>query len=449
MSRVAPGEPAVLPAETERLVRAADELVGRAGGGGVTERVKAIVADHDVWRERCLNMVAAEGLMSRTSRSLLDSGMAARVTEGFPGQKDDSTSPPIANRHVDELEALVIAQARRLFRVRHVEWRPLSNTMTNAVVLFALTRPGDVLAAQSMSSGANVSYHGAAVAGLRGLEVAEMPGTPDFDIDIDAFRAIARERRPRCIIFGGSKILFPYPVADIRAIADEVGAYVIYDAAHVAPLIAAAAFGDPLREGAHVLVTGTHKMMGGPVGGLAMTDDDEIAARLHATTYPAFMQTRDQNKYAAAAVALGELLEFGSDYAHAVIANAKALGQALDRHGFTVLGRDRGFTQSHQVVIDAAREGAARLASRCALGNLLITRTNIHGQASIEAGTNGVRASVAYVTRQGMGPAEMSEVGELIAAVGRDDVGTDELQGAVAAIAGRFERVHYSFDGAR
>lgn len=437
---------AVLPEATERLVQAADQLQTTHGGAAVTARVQAIVAEHDAWRDRCLNMIAAEGLMSRTSRALLDSGMAARVTEGVPGHKDDSSSPSNANAHVDELEALLIAQARRLFAVRHVEWRPLSNTMANAVVLFGLAEAGDVVMAQSMSSGANVSYHPAAVAGLRGLEVVDMPGTADFGFDLDAVRARVREHRPRIVVFGGSKILFPYPVAEIREIADEVGAYVVYDAAHVAPLIAAGRFGDPLREGAHVLVTGTHKLMGGPVGALAMTDDDEIAARLHAMTYPAFMQTRDQNKYAAAAVALAELLEFGGAYADAVIENAQALAGALDARGFAVLGRERGFTETHQVVVDAAREGAAELATRCALGNLLITRTNIHGQASIAHGTNGVRASVAYVTRQGMGPAEMEQVAELIALAARDEIDRGALQAAVAEIAGRFPAVRYSFD---
>jgi glycine hydroxymethyltransferase len=408
----------VLPERSEALIAAAERLFDSLGPSGTAAHVRELVVEHDRWREGCLNLLAAEGLMSRDARRLLDSGLATRVSEGVPGDKDRSTSPPQADRFVDQLEALVIALARRLFAASHVEWRAVSNTMANAIALRALARPGDTILVQPMSAGANVSYQDDAVAGLLGLRTVKMPGTYDFGIDTAALGEIVLHERPRCIVFGGSKVLFPYPVAAIRAAADEVGAHVIYDAAHVGPLIAGGLFGDPLREGAHVLITGTHKIMGGPVGGLILTEDAEIARRVHGATYPAFLQSRDQNKYAASAVALAEMLEHVEAYAAAVVQNAQQLARSLHEAEFEIVGAADGFTRTHQVVIDAGA-AAVDLAARSAEARILITPTNIFGEHRTQLGSSGVRASVVQVTRQGMGPEQMERIAELIATVGQ------------------------------
>ncbi len=112
-------------------------------------------------------MIAAENVMGYKTRQLLDSDLATRVTEGFPGAK--YFPPPKHNQYIDEIEATIITLAKKCFRAKYVEWRPLNNTMANAVVLFSLTKPGDVIMVQSMAGGANMSYHPEAIPGLRGL----------------------------------------------------------------------------------------------------------------------------------------------------------------------------------------------------------------------------------------------------------------------------------------
>src|SRR6185312_10828921 len=140
----------------------------------------------------------------------------------------------------------------------------------------------------------------------------------------------------------------PYPVRAFRALADEVGALLVYDAAHVSLLIAGGQFQHPLADGAHLMTISTHKIMAGAVGGMILTDDADIAATISSTVFPHMLQTRDQNKYAATAYAFAEHLAFCAAYAAQIVKNAHALGQALAELGFEVFGRERGCSSTHQ-----------------------------------------------------------------------------------------------------
>jgi glycine hydroxymethyltransferase len=407
----------------------------------VVRGVLAAVQEHDGWRRTVVNLIAAEGLMSRTARSVLSSDLASRLTEGLPGAKDASSSPPESNRHIEQIEVTIAYLARCLFGAEYAEWRPASNTMANAAVLRAVTRPGDLILVQSMSAGANVSYHAAGVAGLLGVRTADLPGTREFGIDADAAAAQIGRLRPRVIVVGGSKVLFPYPLRELRQAADQVGALVLLDAAHVAPLIAAGRFGDPLADGAHVLTLGTHKAMGGPVGGLVLTNDQEIARRVSASVYPGFLQTRDQNKYAAAAIGLAELLEHRDAYAAAMVSNARELGGALESLGLSLVGAHRGYSDTHMLVLDVGAQ-ASGLAAACCRAGVLLGPTNIVGDTPGLA-RSGVRLSVAQVTRQGMGTAEMRAIAHLM-----DDArqARPGVPARAAALARSFPNVCFSFD---
>ncbi len=406
----------------------------------LARRVLATVSDHDRWRQTVVNLIAAEGLMSRTARSVLSSDLASRLTEGLPGDKDVSSSPVESNRHIEQIEVTIAGLARRLFGAAFAEWRPASNSMANAAVLRAVTRPGDLIAVQPLAAGANISYQEAGVAGVLGLRTAELPATADFGIDGAAAAAEIIRLRPRAVVVGGSKVLFPYPLRELRTAADQVGAVLLLDAAHVAPLIAGGRFADPFADGAHVLTLGTHKSMGGPVGGLVLTNDAQIAAGVSAAIYPGFLQTRDQNKYAAAAIALAELLEHRVAYAAALVANAQALAAALAAAGFRLLGADRGYTQTHLLLIDAG-PAATKIAAACSRDGILMGPTNIPGDPPGTRG--GVRMSVSQVTRQGMTPAEMRVIAGLIADASQGRAG---VAARVTELARSFPGVGYSFD---
>jgi glycine hydroxymethyltransferase len=435
-------EPVVWPPETAALFGDAAARLRASGPAGVVAHVQQLVHDHDAWRPTTLSLLGAEGVMSETARSVLASDLASRVAEGLPGVRDTSTAPAVASRWSDELEATVVALCQALFRARYVEWRPVSTTMATAIVLRALCAPGETIAVQAMSGGANVSYHEAGVAGVLGLRTLELPATEHFGFDLDATAALIRRERPSCILVGGTKVLFRYPLRELRALADEVGARLVFDGAHLGPFIHAGLFNDPLAEGADVLVTGTHKLMGGPVGGLAMTNDAGVAARIERSVWPSFMQTRDQNKLAAAAIALAELLAFGREYAADVVANAQALAHALLARDVTVIGAERGCTETHQVLVRLGDGRAAEFARRCSTQRILLAQTNVFGEQGSAIAASGVRLSVAQITRLGMGVEQMGHVAELALRAGAGEA----VLGEVAELMERHATVRYSFD---
>jgi glycine hydroxymethyltransferase len=437
------GRLGVWPEPTARLFRDVAIRLAESDPAALAARVRRLVDEHDAWRRSCINLLGADGVMSRAARSVLDSDMASRVFEGLPGDRDLSTGPAIAARWCDEIEADVVALAQQLFHGPFVEWRAVSTSMATAIVLKALCEPGDLVAVQSMSAGANISYHPPGVIGVLGLRTVDLPGTSDFGIDVDGAAEAIRRERPRCIVVGGTKVLFRYPLAELRELAEEVGAHLVFDAAHVGPFIYARTFNDPLAEGADVLVTGTHKIMGGPVGGLIVSREAELAMRIEREVWPGFLQTRDQNKFAAAAIALAEMLAFGRQYARAVLDNGRALGEALVARGIRAVGSERGFTETHQVIADFGDPRAKALAARCSDAGLLMAHTNIFGEPKSDIAASGVRMSVAQLTRLGMGQDEMEQIVDLVLRAEADD---SAVPAEVEALAGAHTQVHYSFD---
>lgn len=433
----------VLPERSRAFLERVASAMAGLPAVEVAGHVEALVDRHERWRtHECLNLLGAENVLGRRARRLLDSDLATRVTEGFPGAKDVGGTR--LNHVIDEIEAVVVGLCRRLFGCAYVDWRPLSNSMANAVALASTATSGDTICVQPMAGGGNLSYQAIGVAGHQGLEVADLPQAPEFGIDPDRLAEVVRARRPRVLVVGGSRVLFPYPLRRMRALADEVGAAILYDAAHLAPLVAAGEFQDPLGEGADVLTTSTHKFLGGPVGGLVMTNDPGIARRVFAATHPGFLQTRDQNKTAALAFSLAETLEFGADYARATVANARALAAELAALDFEVMGAERGFTATHQLFVHASRVGPRVVEERCQRANILVKTTPAtHGEG--QAVRDVVRLTTQELTRRGLGPGEMREVACLIA---RAVTGADPetLRADVAALVARFPGVAYTFD---
>lgn len=409
-------------------------------------RIAALADRHARHRTRCLNLLASENTISRGALALLGSPIATRLTEGLPGDKE--FPPPAHNVEIDEIEAVLIGYVQRIFRARFVEWRATSNTMANAIALGATTVPGDRILVQSLFGGGNMSYHAGAVASLLHLEVHPLRRTDELGIDLEHAAELARAVRPRAIVVGGSYMLFPLPVAQLRAIANQVGAALIYDAAHVGLLNAYGLFDDPLAAGADLVTLGTHKVMGGPIGGLVLTNNATLAERILSRTYPFFLQTRDQNKYAAAAHTLAEMAQFGEGYAKTMVANAKALAQHLADRGFSVLGRGRGFTETHQVILDVRREGGPLVEERCQAVGILLHKGRVIADRPDTEERSAVRISVQEVTRQGMGLPEMARIADLITDAIRGTQLPEILRDRVAELALSYPNVQYSFDQA-
>jgi glycine hydroxymethyltransferase len=407
----------------------------------IVARVKAIAEEHDDWRRnRCLNLNPSENAMSPGARRLLDTDLATRVTEGFVGDKEYPPAP--MNRYIDEIEGIIIHLVKRMFRCDYVEWRTLSSSMANSLVYFALSKYGDIIMSQSDRGGGNDSYRPNGPPLLRGLKVVDLPSAPLFDIDYDALDTSIVKMRPNWIVVGGGRILFPYNLKRLREAADQVGAHILYDAAHVGPLIAFGLFQDPLTEGADVMTLGTHKLMGGPIGGLVLTNNEEMAKKILTLTHPAFIQTRDQNKYAAAAWSLSELTQFGPEYAKQIQINSRTLAAALDERGFKVVGKEKGYTRTHQVIVNVRNLMPRALEKRFNESNILFPTTVLWDDPP--TGRSGFRISVQEVTRQGMVEGEMKQVAALIRR-SADGVAPELMRGEVERFVEPFRKLKYCF----
>jgi glycine hydroxymethyltransferase len=442
----APTDVQVFSRKSQAYLDDVEAKVKTLSPAAVATRITSLVQEHDRWRATaCLNMNPAEGLISTRARVLLASDMATRLTEGLPG---DKTYPNyLQNRFIDEIEATIIALVRRQFGARYVEWRPMSNSMANAAVFFALLRPGDSIFVQDMDAGGNYSYQTCGPAGLTQARIATIPAVGKvFEIDVDWVRTCAKKLRPKMIVIGGGKVLFPYPVRELREIADSIGALLVYDAAHVGLLISHGIFQRPLQEGAHVVTLSTHKIMGGPVGGIVLTDDTSIAKAIISRTFPGLMQTRDQNKYAALAVGLAELEHFGTTLARATVANAVAFAAAMAGEGFTVLARDGIYTQTHQCFLDLGH-AAQTFDRRCQAVNILASDCSLTGDSARDR-RSGMRLATHELTRLGMGVVEMREVAQLIARATRDEADVAAISADVAALISRFPGDAYSLSSA-
>jgi len=435
----------VMPDESLRYIDHIERKLKDMTHHEISERIHTLVTQQGDWRTKCLNMIAAENVMGKRTRRLLDSDLATRLTEGFPGAK--YFPPPQHNRFIDEIEAIIISFAKQLFRAQYVEWRPLNSTMANAVVFFALTTPGDVIMVQSMGGGGNMSYHPVAIPGLRGLVVKDLPPTEDFRIDISTLRSMVDDVNAKLFVVGGGRIILPFKLKELRVIADEIGAKILYDGAHLGPLLATGIFQDPLAEGADIVTVSTHKMMGGPVGGLILTNDEVMAKKMLQLTFPAFIQTRDLNKYAACAHALAEVAAFGEAYARQVVANAQALAKALEAEGFQVVGKEDGYTYTHQVILDVRDLDAAQVEEKCQACNILIHKAELLGDDKRGYRT-GMRLTVQELTRKGMHEAEMTQIARFICRAAIENEDSIKLAGEIESFVKKFQKVHYSFDEA-
>jgi glycine hydroxymethyltransferase len=433
----------VLPAKTVEFIDSVAARLSRLSPEEIARHARDLGRSDDEWRRRkCISLRAAEGLMSAAAQRTLDSYTATRVSEGFPAVKSGSGKG--TDRYIDELEATIIYLARQLFRAKYVEWRPISNTMANALALLTLTEPGDVVLGQAMGAGGgNAAYHERGPGALRNLRFVDLPYRGHYEVDADATRKLAREVRPKLIFIGGSWVLFPYPVRELRAIADEVGAVLVYDAAHLALLISAGQFQQPFEEGAHIFTMSSHKSFGGPVGGLTLTNDAPLGAKMLSRTLNGFVQTRDANKLVATAYTLAEVIKHGAAHATQMLSNVRTFGEALDRgEGFTVIGRERGYSATHQIIIDVRGIGSRVAIERCLDCNILVQGARLPGD---ETAPSGLRLSVAEGTRLGMKEPDMARIARFmrraISGESAERVGPE-----IERFLEPFQRVHFGID---
>ncbi|TLZ45524.1 MAG: serine hydroxymethyltransferase [Methanobacteriota archaeon] len=398
---------------------------------------------HHAWFSKSLPMIASENVISPMAREMLLTDFGDRYAEGLPHERYYQ-----GNTYVDEVEDRVIDLMKRIFRVRHADPRPISGTVANMAVYFALLEPGDIMTSVALSHGAHISSAKFGAAGLRGVNNVNYPFDVDrMNIDVDGTAKLLRLVKPKVAAFGQSVFLFPTPLRELQDAFQEADCHVWYDGAHVMGLIAGGQFQDPLHEGADVLTGSTHKTLPGPQHGILLSDsqDDKFVKRLQRAVFPGVVSNHHLHSLAALGVTLAECLAFGRDYAAQIVRNAKALGQALHERGVKVLAERHGFTESHALATDvAAQGGGAKAAADLEKANI-ITNKNLLPWDTSPVKPSGVRLGTQELTRLGMKEAQMREVADLIARVVVKGDAPAAVAEDVAAMRSEFNTVHYCF----
>lgn len=435
-----------LPPDSGRLVAEAEARLLPNGADAIAERVLRLVADHERHMDReSIGLNAGTNVMNPRAASMLARSLGNRPSLGYPGDKYE-----MGMEFAEQIEIVAEALVRQLFGAPYAEIRVGSGALANLYVFMATCQPGDRIMAFPGEMGGHVTHHRAGAAGLYGLEVHPVPcDGPRMDVDLGRLRDEARRLRPKLITLAGSLCLFPYPVREVRAIADEIGAYVLYDAAHMGGIIAGGRFQAPLAEGAHLMSLSTYKAYGGPPSGLVLTTEGTLAARIDKIAYPGLTANFDLGKTAALALATLDLLEHGAAYAAMCIANAQALAAALAAEGLPVHGvAGRGHTESHHLAIQAERLGGGQHASRrLATANLLLCGIGLPLPA-VSGDLNGIRIGTQEVTRWGMAPADMPAIARFIARICLADEAPARVREDVVRFRRGFQDLHFVRGGA-
>lgn len=385
--------------------------------------MKKLVLAHENWRlKNCLNLLPSENYSSPAVRAALSLDLANRYTS--------TDHFYMGTRYIDEIQNETERLARDVFRAKYADVRPISGHAADMVVLTALARRGDKIMTVGVQNGGYAGISADGFPKLLGLQVSEFPfDRGKFNIDVEKATAALEEEKPRLVVFGASLFLFAHPVRQLAGVCQRTGAYVAYDGSHVLGLIAGGQFQDPLREGATVLLGSTHKSFFGPQGGIILANDHEPS--LTGAIHPAIVDNAHWNRIAALHVALSEMKKSGRQYATQVVRNSKALAKALDEQGVKLLGKESGFTESHQTIVDvqSLNEGN-RLARRLEEANIIVDI--------------GVRIGTSEETRRGLSEREMERIAELIARVWIEGEDPKKVRRDVLRIRREFPSIRYA-----
>lgn len=422
-----------------------EELAGVEPAGLAAVIAAAAERSRRIHEVECLNLNPATNVMNPAAEALLAAGLGPRASLGHPGEKYETGLEAI-----EEIEVITAELACRVFGARHAEVRVGSGALANLYAFMATCRPGDAVIVPPDTIAGHVTHNRAGAAGLYGLEIHEAPvDRTRYSVDLDALADLAHRVRPRLITIGGSLNLFPHPVAALREIADAVGARILFDAAHVCGMLAGGVWPNPLAEGADLVTCSTYKSLAGPPGGLVLTDDDELAARLDAIAFPGLTANFDVSVTAALGVTLAGWLVDGAAYAATMVETATALVTALDEAGIEVYRpdpADERATTSHQFAVRAAAWGGGQAAARrLRRANLLACGIGLPvggDDGRLEPGDlPGLRLGTPEAVRWGMGPADMASLAGFVAAALDGD--PDAVGPEVTAWRTPFDTVHF------
>ena len=438
-------QPWVPAGSRARITEIAEDRLG--AGTTMAETVAGIesliAASDRLHDEEAFNLNPASNVLNPRAAALLASGAGPRTSLGYAGAKYE-----MGLEHIEQVEVVTAELAARVFNASFAEVRVPSGAMANLFAFMATSRPGQTIIASPETIGGHITHHAAGAAGLYGLTTVEAPvDSGAYSCDLDALAALAREARPSLITMGGSLNLFEHPVAKVREIADEVGAHLLFDAAHVCGMIAGRQWANPLDEGAHLMSMSTYKSLGGPSHGLLLSNDDRLSERIDAIAFPGMTANFDAGAVAALGVTLADWIACGEDYAAQMRACASRLAGELSDRGVEPFACEAGFTDSHQFALLAGPFGGGSAGARILEAAGFLTSGIGLPAPEVPGEQNGIRVGTPEIVRRGMSAADMPRLAELMSRAletGRDQAALAEIAAEVAAWRKEFTAVRFT-----
>ena len=402
--------------------------------------------DDEIWnamqaeskrQEAHIELIASENYTSPRVMEAQGSDLTNKYAEGYPGKRYYGGC-----EHVDVVEQLAIDRAKALFGAAYANVQPHSGSQANSAVFMALVKPGDTVLGMSLAHGGHLT-HGASVNFSGKIYNAVQYGlNPETGlIDYDEVEALAVEHKPKMIIAGFSAYSQPLDFARFREIADKVGAYLFVDMAHVAGLVDAGVYPDPMPH-AHVVTTTTHKTLRGPRGGLILAcDDEDIQKKLNSAVFPGGQGGPLMHVIAAKAVCFKEAMsdEFKA-YQQQVVKNAAAMAEVFVERGFDVVS---GGTTNHLFLVSLIKQDITGKDADAALGRAHITvnKNAVPNDPRSPFVTSGLRIGTPAVTTRGFGESECRELAGWMCDILDnldDEAVIDRVRGQVEAVCARF-----------
>lgn len=356
-----------------------------------------------------IELIASENIVSEAVLAAQGSVLTNKYAEGYPGRRYYGGC-----EFVDEVETLAIDRAKKLFGCAFANVQAHSGAQANLAAFLALLSPGDTFMGMSLAHGGHLTHGSTVTISGKWFSPVEYRVREDNHlIDMDNVRELAFKHRPKLILAGGSAYPREIDFAAFRQAADEVGAILMVDMAHVAGLVAGGVYPSPVPH-AHVVTSTTHKTLRGPRGGLILTNDPDLAKKINSAVFPGVQGGPLMHVIAAKAVAFGEALEPSFKlYARQVLANARAMAEVLSDGGLSIVS---GGTDSHLVLVDLRPLGITGKAAEAALEEVGLTcnKNAIPFDPQKPALTSGIRLGSSAGTSRGFGEAEFRTIGSLI-----------------------------------
>ncbi|KEC56897.1 serine hydroxymethyltransferase [Bartonella rochalimae] len=379
----------------------------------VTDSVVFDAISGELGRQRHeIELIASENIVSRAVLEAQGSILTNKYAEGYPGKRYYGGC-----HFVDLVEELAIERAKKLFGAAFVNVQPNSGSQMNQAVFLALLQPGDTFMGLDLNSGGHLT-HGSSVnmSGKWFNVVSYGVRQEDQLLDMEEIERLAKKHKPKLILAGGTAYSRLWNWKLFREIADEIGAYLMVDMAHIAGLVAGNAHPSPVPY-AHVVTTTTHKSLRGPRGGMILTNDEALAKKINMAVFPGLQGGPLMHVIAAKAVALGEALQPAfKDYIANVVINAKTLAESLKNNGFNIVS---GGTDNHLFLVDLRSKNITGKSAEQALGraNIICNKNSIPFDPEKPSITSGIRLGTPAATTRGFSEREFTQIGNFIAEV--------------------------------